>query len=46
MFSLGCLHYNVPVASSSSLRNANTVQLVICSFDPAHIDQLKGMASS
>lgn len=42
MFCLGCFHYyNVPIASSCSLRNANSVQLVVCSFDPAHIKALK-----
>lgn len=42
MFCLRCFHYyNVPIASSCSLRNANSVQLVVCSFDPAHIKPLK-----
>lgn len=42
MFCLGCFqYYNVPIASSCSLRNANSVQLVVCSFDPAHIKTLK-----
>lgn len=46
MFCSGCTHgYSVPVASSSSFRNANAIQLILCSLDPAHLKQLKRMVS-